>query len=92
MNNRIVVESFMLLSFDVIVRPAPVRALHRPQPTPEHRLAHTQDGDPPFAALPVADFSKADRTATTGHFPDPNHPVGSARNRAAWAASTPPVQ
>lgn len=89
MKKQIVLKSFSALSFDVIVRQAPVRAMHSPQPTPERSPALTREGDLPLEARSLVDSSKADRTETTGRFPDRHHPLVNGSDRAAWPASTP---
>jgi hypothetical protein len=88
MKKQIVLKSFSALSFDVIIRQAPVRALHNPPPRQERRPAPTQGGDLPVEARSPVDSAKADGNATTGRFPDREHPVVHGINRAAWRAPT----
>jgi hypothetical protein len=85
---QIVLNSFSALSFDPIVRQAPVRAVHNPKPTPMHRLARTQDGELPDEARSPVDSTKANRTETTGHFPDRHQRVVNGSDRGAWLTST----
>ena len=92
MKKQIVLKSFSARSFDVIIRQAPVRAMHSPQPTPERRLALTQDGDLPVEARSPVDSVKADRTETAGHFPNCSQRVVNGNDRTAWAASTSSVR
>ena len=63
---QIVLKSFSALSFDVIVRSAPVREMRSPQSTPGRRLALTQDDDVSIEARSPVASAKADRTETTG--------------------------
>lgn len=88
MSKRIVLKSFSARSFDVIVRQAPVRAIHSLQPTLAHRPAFTQDDDLPVEARSFVDSAKADRTETTGHFPNHQQRVVNGSDRTAWATST----
>ncbi|HOW66449.1 MAG TPA: hypothetical protein P5186_06125 [Candidatus Paceibacterota bacterium] len=88
MSKRIVLKSFRALSFDLIVRQAPVRAIHNPQPTPMHRLAIMQDGDLPVEARSPAYSAKANRTETTGRLPDRNDPLVNGSDRGVWLTST----
>ncbi len=92
MKKQIVLKSFSALSFDLVVRQTPVRAMHNPQPTPMHRLALTQDGDLPDEARSPVDSAKANRTETTGYFPDRNHPLVNGSDRGAWLTSTSSAQ
>ena len=92
MSKRIIVKSFSALSFDVIVRQAPVRAMHSPRPMPKRGPAITQDGDLPVEAGSPVDSAKTNRTKKTGCFPDRNHPAVNGSDRAAWAASTSSVR
>lgn len=88
MSKRIALKSFSAQSFDVIVRQAPVRAMHSLQPMLAHPPALTQDGDLPVEARSPVDSAKADRTETTGHFPDRNHPLVNGSDRGPWLTST----
>ena len=85
---QIVLKSFSALSFDVIVRSAPVRAMRSPQSTPGRRLALTQDDDVSIEARSPVASAKADRTETTGHFPDRHQRVVNGSDRGAWLTST----
>ena len=92
MKKYIVLKSFSALSFDVIVRQTPVRAMHSPPPTPKHRLAVSAYGDMPVEDWSPVDSAKADRTETAGHFPNCNQRVVNGNDRAAWPTSTSSVR
>jgi hypothetical protein len=92
MKKRIALKSFSALSFDLIVRQTPVRAMHSPQPTTERRLVLVQGGDQPVEARSPVDSAKADRTETTGHFPHRNRLLVKGRDRAAWRPLTSSAQ
>jgi len=88
MKQHIILKSFCAPSLHLIVRQTPVRAMHNPQPTPMHRLALTQDGDLLDEVRSPVDSSKANRTETTGHFPDCHQRVVNGSDRGAWLTST----
>jgi hypothetical protein len=88
MNKRIALKFFSARSFDVIIRQAPVQAMHSPQQTPKDRPTLTQDGDLPVEARSSVDSAKMDRTETTGHFLNRKHPVWNGSDRTAWPTST----
>jgi hypothetical protein len=68
MKNWIVLKSFSVLSFDVIIRQAPVRAMHYLQPMPAHRLNLTQTGHLPVEVLPPLDSLEINRHNRPGCF------------------------
>jgi len=68
MKNWIVLKSFSVLSFDVIIRQAPVSAMHYLQPMPAHRLNLTQTDHLPVEALPPLDFLEISRHKRPGCF------------------------
>ncbi|MBE0541864.1 MAG: hypothetical protein IH623_10800 [Verrucomicrobia bacterium] len=61
MKQPIILKSFSALSFDLIVRHAPVQTMHSPPPPPKHRLACPPDGDLPVAARRVVDSTAPKR-------------------------------
>lgn len=88
MSKRIALNFFRALSFDVVVRQAPSRAMHSPPPTPEHRPALPPDGGLPVVGRWLVDSAKSDCAKTTGHFPNRSHPFVNGRERAEWLTST----
>src|ERR1017187_1004608 len=67
MKNWIILNSFSVLSFDVIVRQSPVRVMHCLQPMPVHTANLTQDGHLPVEALSPVVSVKTSRHTQSDH-------------------------